>query len=85
MAQSMCAVVNPRRACAARVTVLCQSVCLSDYSGTTGNEAASERYQKLQCNKRLKNDDFAKTTAFESEKLALSRTTLRDPTHQLAV
>ena len=32
------------------------SVCLSvyDYSGTTGNEAASERYQKLQCNKRSK-------------------------------
>ena len=47
-------VVNPRRACAARVTVLGQSVCVYDYSGTTGNEATSERYQKLQCNKRSK-------------------------------
>ena len=26
-----------------------------DYSRITGNEAASERYQQLQCNKRLKN------------------------------
>ena len=48
-------VVNPRRACAARVTVvgLCvgRSVCLSvdDYSRTTGYEAAYERYQQLQC------------------------------------
>ena len=47
--------VNPRRACAARVTVvgLCVclfvSVCLSvdDYSRTTGYEAAYERYQQL--------------------------------------
>ena len=31
------------------------------------------------------NGDFAKTKAFEIEKLALSRTTLRDPAHQLAV
>ena len=47
------------------------------YSRTTGNEAADERYQQQQA---LENQcgDFAKTTAFESEKLALSRTTLRD-------
>ena len=39
-------VVNPRRACAARVTVLGLCVCLSvdDYSRTTGYEAAYERY-----------------------------------------
>ena len=53
-------VINPRRACAARVTVLGlsvgQSVCVSvhDYSRTAGNEAASERYQQLQRNKRSK-------------------------------
>ena len=53
-------VINPRRACAARVTVLglcvCLSVCLSvdDYSRTTGYEAAYERYQQLQCYKGMK-------------------------------
>ena len=51
------AVVNPRRACAARVTVVVLCVCLSvclfvyDYSRTTGYEAAYERYQQLQCYK----------------------------------
>ena len=56
--------INPRRACAARVTVVvlcvCLSVCLSvclfvhDYSRTTGYEAAYERYQHLQCHKGTK-------------------------------
>ena len=43
----------PRRACAARVTVLGPSVsqCVHDYSRTEG---ASERYQQLQRNKRSK-------------------------------
>ena len=59
-------VINPRRACAARVTVVvlcvclfvCLSVCLSvyDYSRTTGYEAAYERYQQLQCYKGKKNN-----------------------------
>ena len=44
-------VINRRRACAARVTVvgMCVCVCLSvyDYSRTTGCEAAYERYQQL--------------------------------------
>ena len=42
-------VINPRRACAARVTVLDLCVCVSvyDYSRTTGNDAAYERYQQL--------------------------------------
>ena len=42
-------VINPRRACAARVTVLGLCVCLSVrlYSRTTGNDAAYERYQQL--------------------------------------
>ena len=54
-------IVNPRRACAARVTVVvlcvCPSVCLfvHDYSRTTGYEAAYERYQHLQCHKGTKN------------------------------
>ena len=57
-----CAFINPRRACAARVTVVvlcvCVSVCLCvrDYSWTTGYEAAYERYQQLQCHKGLKNN-----------------------------
>ena len=53
-------VINPRRACAARVTVVvlhvCLSVCLSvyDYSRTTGYEVAHERYQQIQCYKGKK-------------------------------
>ena len=50
--------INPRRACAARVTVvgLCVCVCLSvdDYSRTTGYEAPYEQYQQLQCYKGMK-------------------------------
>ena len=59
-------VINPRHACAARVTVVvlcvclfvCLSVCLSVsiYSRTTGYEAAYERYQQLQCYKGRKNN-----------------------------
>ena len=65
---------------------VCQSVSVSvyDYSRTAGNEAASERYQQQQAIENKKGD-FAKTKAFEIEKLALSRTALRDPAHQLAV
>ena len=54
--------VNPRRACAARVTVVvlcvcvCVCVCVYDYSRTTGYEAAYERYQQLQCYKGKKNN-----------------------------
>ena len=74
----ICDIINPRRACAARVTVVvlcvCLSVCLSvrlfshddDSSRTTGYEAAYERYQQIQCYKGRKNKgDFAETTAFE--------------------
>ena len=39
-------IISPRRACAARVTVVVLSVY--DYSRTTGYEAAYERYQQLQ-------------------------------------
>ena len=50
--------VNPRRACAARVTVVGLCVCLfvDNYSRTTGYEAAYERYQQLQCYKGMKNN-----------------------------
>ena len=43
-------IFNPRRACAARLTVLGLSVCLSvdAYSGTTGYEAAYELYKRVQ-------------------------------------
>ena len=53
------AVINPRRACAARVTVLGlsfrPSVRLSGtpYSGTTRNKAAKRRYQRVQCHTGL--------------------------------
>ena len=53
-------IINPRRACAARVTVvvLCLCVCLFVYyySRTTGYEAAYERYQQIQCYKGRKNN-----------------------------
>ena len=70
-------VINPRRACAARVTVLAQSVFLSVsvYSRTTGYQAAYEQYQRLHRNIGSKNNvaDFAETSnKFVSEKLALS-------------
>ena len=43
--------INPRRACAARVIFPCTCVCVClsvcyHYSGTTGYEAAKERYQR---------------------------------------
>ena len=38
--------INPRRACAARVTVVVLSV--DTYSGTTGYEVANERHQWVQ-------------------------------------
>ena len=50
-------IINPRRACAARVTVVGLCVCLSvvdDYFRTAGYEAAYERYQQLQCYKGMK-------------------------------
>ena len=56
-------IINPRRACAARVTVVGLCVSLSgvflsvdDYSPTTGYEAAYERYQQLQSYKGMKNN-----------------------------
>ena len=51
-------IINPRRACVARVTVVvlcvCVCVCVYDYSRTTGYEAAYKRYQQLQCYKGKK-------------------------------
>ena len=50
-------IINPRRACAARVTVLglsvCVCVCVYDYSRSVGNETAYERYQRVQCHAGL--------------------------------
>ena len=45
----MTSLVNPRRACAARVTFRL-SVCLSvtTFSATTRNKAAKKRYQQVQ-------------------------------------
>ena len=52
-------VINPRRACSARVTVLGLSVLPSvrlsgtPYSGTTRNKAAKKRCQRVQCHTGL--------------------------------
>ena len=68
--------------------LVCVCVCLSVYlnSRTTGNEAARERYTRLQRSKRSKNNvaDVAKAAAFWQEKPAPPLATLRNPTHQLA-
>ena len=88
-------IINPRRACTARVTVLglsvcvyaCLSVCLSTF---TLELQATKRHvngnARLQRNKRPKNNvaDLAKTATFWQEKPAPLWTTFRDPTHQLA-
>ena len=62
MSGSKGTIIIPRRARAARVTILglcvCLPVCLSvqDYSRTTGYEAAYERYQQLRCYKGMKSN-----------------------------
>ena len=51
--------MSPRRACAARVTVVVLCVCLSVclyYSRNTGYQAAYERHQHLQCYKGTKSN-----------------------------
>ena len=66
--------INPRRARAARVTVLGPlvflSVCLSltTFSATTRNETTKERYQKVQCYAGFdfRFGDFRKSNAFDS-------------------
>ena len=49
--------INPRRACAARVTVVVLSVCLSvcprEFSRTTGYEAANEWHQRVVNNEKM--------------------------------
>ena len=53
-------IINPQRACTARVTVLglcvCVCVCVRVYAyfNAMGNEADSKRYQRLQYYKRSK-------------------------------
>ena len=62
--------INPRRACAARVTVLGLCVCVSvtTFSAATRNETAKKRYQRVQYHTGFifKNGDFGKNAAFES-------------------
>ena len=68
--------INPRHACAARVTVLgscvCVCVCLSVYinSRPTGYEPAYEQYHWLKRTKGSENNvaDFAETSTFELER-----------------
>ena len=85
----MC-VINPRRTCAARVAVVVLSLCVSAcrclfcHYRLRGSLSAIPTAAEL-CEAKILKSDFAETTAFESEKLARSRTELRGPTHQLAV
>ena len=44
--------------------LVCLSVCVDAYSGTTGYEAAYERYQWLQNYAKLKQNNFPETTVF---------------------
>ena len=71
---NMHTVINPRRACAARVTFRL-SVCLSvtTFSATTRNKAAKKRYQRVQYHTGLI-FDFRKSTAFKSYGLKTKRT-----------
>ena len=48
-------VIDPRRACAARVTTwsVCVFVCVYAYFSAMGNEVDSERYQRLQRSKNF--------------------------------
>ena len=77
-------VINPRRACAARFTVVGQCVCVS------ATILALQATRRLMSDTnsfsgtwaRKLNGDFAEMTAFESDKLTQSRTALRGPTHQ---
>ena len=68
-------VINPRRACTARITVnilsFCLSVCLSvtTFFAATSNKTANNRYEWVQCHTGfiLKNSVFCKkNVAFES-------------------
>ena len=66
--------INPRRACAARVTVVVLSVCLSvclsvtTFSVATSNKTANKRYYWVQCHTgfTFKIAFFCKNAAFES-------------------
>ena len=58
--RGMAVLINPRRACAARVTVVVLSDCVDAYSDTTGYEAVHQRYQRIQPEKL-----FPETTSFE--------------------
>ena len=57
LALTECIIINPRRACASRVTVVVSvCLCVYDYSRSTGCEAAYELYQQLQCYKGKKSN-----------------------------
>ena len=62
--------INPRRACAARVTVVVLSFCLSvtTFSAATSNKTANKRYEWVQCHTGFifKIAFFCKNAAFES-------------------
>ena len=82
-------IINPRRACAARVTVVVLCVCLfvHDYSRTTGYEAAYERYQHLQCHKGMKIKIAILLKRLRSRDNIIVKTSKKPicPAHQLTV
>ena len=80
-------IINPRRACAARVTVLglcvsvsvCLSVSILALQAMTQLMSDANSFSKTSARKLKWR--FAKTITFEIEKPAQLLTTLRDPTH----
>ena len=57
--------INPRRACAARVTVV-GSVCLSHLTSRISNRAVNERAYLVACERQKICGDLPETTAFKS-------------------
>ena len=68
--------VNPRRACAARVTVLGLSVSVTTFSATTRNKAAKKAIPTGSVPHwlEIKKGDFRKSTAFKSYGVKTKRT-----------
>ena len=73
-------IINPQRACAARVTVLCVylSVTVTHYSRTTGYEAAYERHQQLQCYKGKKINVAILLKRLRSKDMALKQANMHN-------
>ena len=73
---------NPRCACAPRGNCACVCVCVSTLIQATRLPISDIPAASVLHEPENEKGDFPETTAFESDKLAQSRTALRGPTHQ---